>query len=127
MELNLTHAPSFAYMKERWDRRKERVNPGRIFVKLSLNGRMIERMPRDSMWSIEASLEAFEKVRYPKICFCCGELGQKDVIFLNRFEAEMNRTEAVGFGYDDYARMHRTKDIDILKLLNGEPDYLRQA
>ena len=59
VELNLTHAPSFAYMKERWDRRKERVNPGRIFVKLSLNGRMIERMPRDSMWSIEASLEAF--------------------------------------------------------------------
>lgn len=126
IELHLTHAPSFAYMKERWDRRKERVNPNRIFVKLTLNDRLMEKAPRDSAWSIEKSLEAFEQVQYPKICFCCGESNQKDVVYLKRFQAEMYRTEAEGFNYGAYARINRTKDIDILKLLNGEPDYLRQ-
>lgn len=128
VELNLVHAPSFTYMKERWDRRKERVNPNRVFVKLTLNdNRFIERAPRDSKWSIEKSLEAFEKVQQPKICFYCGESGQKDVVFLKRFKAEMYQAKRPSFDYGGYVRLHRNMDIDILKLLNGEPDYMRQV
>lgn len=123
VELHLTHAPNFAYMKERWDRRKKRINPSRIFVKLAVDG---GRAPQGSAWNVEAVLEAFEQVRYPKICFCCGESGQKDVVYLKRFQAGLYQTESTHFDYGGYTRDNRTKDIDILKLLNGEPDYLRQ-
>lgn len=117
VELHLTHAPNFSYMKERWDRRKARVNPNRIFVKITLP---------DSAWDDESLLEAFEQVRYPKICFHCEESKQKGVVYLRRFEAELYGTEGSTFDYRNYVRHNRTKDIDILKLLNGEPDYLRQ-
>lgn len=126
IELHFTHAPTFSYMKERWERRKARINPNRIFVKMALNDRYMEKAPLDHTWSIEASLNAFKNVQYPKICFYCGESKQKDVVFLKRFQADMYRTEATTFDYGYYTRGHRTKDIDILKLLNGEPDYLRQ-
>ncbi len=126
VRLNLNHAPNFAYMKERWDRRRTRVNPNRIFVKLTLNQTQQCFRAVSDTWDEEQSLAAFEQVTYPKVCFYTGDTGRKDIVYFKRFEAELYQREQTAVGYGDYARANRTKDIDILKLLNGEPDYLRQ-
>ena len=129
IKLNFVHSLTFAHAKEHWDRRRARVNPKRIFVKLTLNQPHRHYEAVSGAWNDEQSLAAFHQVTYPKVCFYTGETEQKDVIFLKRFEAELYNQKVPFVDYVDYGayvRRFRTKDIDILKLLNGEPGYLRQ-
>lgn len=127
IELNLIHASNFSSMKELWDRRKARTNPSRIFVKMTLNDPLVAwKAPIDSTWNADAFLDAFKQVQYPKICFLCGGSKRENEVYLKRFEAEVYQKAVPNFDYGNYVRVARTKDIDILKLLNGEPDYLRQ-
>ena len=66
---------------------------------------------------------------FPKICFYSGDTNVDKVVYLRRFEWQCyqgNRMDSVS--YNDYCRnmSYLCKDIDILKLLNGEEDYIRE-
>lgn len=120
IRLEFVHARNFEEAKTLWDRRKERVNPERIFLMLGIDGTEPDK---------EKYLKIFEKLPFPKICFYAGETSVKDVIYLKRFEwhcYQGSRMDSIRF--TDYARNMTwlPKDIDLLKLLNGEKDYLRE-
>lgn len=120
IRLEFVHARSFEEAKELWDRRKRRINKDRIFVMMGIDGTDPDR---------ERYLKIFETVTYPKICFYSGETSVKDVVYLSRFEwncYQGSRMDTVR--YTDYVRNMEwlSKDIDFLKLLNGEKDYIRE-
>lgn len=118
--LELTHYLNFKQAEEKWEHRRKRINKNRLFVKMSIDGTEENK---------EECLEVFKKVQVPKICFYSGKTSIKDVIYLKRFEwlcTHEKIMESVSF--QKYVIYHLTdvmKDIDILKLLNGEKDYLR--
>lgn len=121
IRLEFVHARSFDEARNLWDKRKKRVNKDRIFVMLGLDGTDLNK---------EKYLKEFEKVPFPKICFYSGKTTVKDVVYLSRFEwrcYQGNRMTSVK--YTDYARNvdWLSKDIDLLKLLNGEKDYIREG
>lgn len=77
----------------------------------------------------ERYLKIFEKIQFPKICFYSGETSAKDVVYLSRFEwwcYQGSRMDSEK--YTAYVRNvdWLSKDIDLLKLLNGEKDYIRE-
>lgn len=102
-----------------WEKRKKRVNSKRIFVKIGFDVH--------KQYS-EECLKVFDKISFPKICFYSGDTNITDVVYLKRFEwlcYQGNRMDSVC--YNDYCRnmSYLSKDIDVLKLLNGEKDYIR--
>lgn len=120
IRLEFVHARSFDEAKNLWDRRKKRVNKDRIFVMMGIDGTDPNK---------EKYLRVFEKVLFPKICFYSGETTVKDVVYLSRFEwrcRQGSRMDSVQ--YTSYVRNVEwlSKDIDLLKLLNGGKDYLRE-
>ena len=118
INMDFVHAVCFQEAKRLWDRRKERVNRDRIFVKFSLPA---------YLENYKVLLREFNKILFPKIAFFSGgEL--KDVIYLPRFEWYVNQGERVDtVMFSDYVRNmeYLLKDIDVLKLLNHEEDYIR--
>ena len=71
----------------------------------------------------------FNKILFPKIAFFSGEDTElENVIYLPRFEWYVNQGERVDtVMFSDYVRNmeYLLKDIDVLKLLNHEEDYIR--
>lgn len=118
--LELIHYLNFRQAEEQWEKRRRRINKERFFVKMSIDGTEKNK---------EECLEIFREIRTPKICFYSGETEIKDVIYLKRFEwfcAHEKIMESASYQkYVIYHLMDVLKDIDILKLLNGEKDYQR--
>lgn len=120
IRLEFVHAPNFKEAEGLWEKRKRRINKDRIFVKIGIDA--IDE-------NKEEYLKAFEKVPFPKICFYSGETAVKNVVYLKRFEwhcYQGRRMDSVR--YTDYTRNmgYLSKDINLIKLLNGEKDYIRE-
>lgn len=118
--LYFVHEPSFQVAKERWDRRKERINRNRIFVKFSFDEMDPQR---------EEYLAVFDRLPYPKICVYSGETTIENVFYAERFSWEWYHEKFLKFyKFSDWyiQRNNYMKVVDILKLLNGEPDYIRE-
>ncbi len=119
--MNFVHAVSFERAKMLWNRRKERINRKRIFVKAAFPA---------YMENIDWLLEKFDKINFDKIAFYSGETSKKNVVYLPRFEWYVNQGErADTLLFSDYVRNmeYLLKDIDILRLLNGEENYIRSV
>lgn len=120
IRLEFVHARSFKEAESLWEKRKRRINKERIFVKIGIDATDENR---------EEYLKSFANVTFPKICFYSGETSQKDVVYLKRFEwscYQGKRMESVR--YTDYSRnmCYLCRDINLIKLLNGEKDYIRE-
>lgn len=117
VNLQLVHDATFAQGKERWDRRKARINLKNIFVKMRFS---------ISDKNKEALIDAFQSVPYKKILFYNGNEEIYGKFKTDRFiwrQYKMDRIEQ--FCYYDYCRLAYKYDIDILKLLNGDGTYSR--
>lgn len=120
IRIKFVHSRSFQEAAELWEKRKGRINKERIFVKLGFD--VYE--PHGREW-----LRIFDGVPFPKICFYSGNTNIKDIVYLKRFEWFCHQGSRMdSYSYNDYCRSmtHLFKDIDILKLLNGEEDYVRE-
>lgn len=120
VRLDFVHARSFKEAKRLWETRRKRINRDRIFIKLGFDATEEGR---------DKYLDIFSNISYPKICFYSGKTHMKDVVYLKRFEWRCNQgTRMDSISYNDYSRCmpYLFKDINILKLLNGETDYFRE-
>lgn len=123
IRLEFVHSPNFKEAEALWEKRKKRINKERIFVKLGIDATEENK---------EEYLNIFEQIPFPKICFYSGE-GEpqlRDIVYLKRFEwscYQGRRMDSVK--YTDYVRNmdYLYKDIDLISLLNGEKNYIREA
>lgn len=118
--MEFVHSFCFEDAKRLWDKRRERMNFNNMFIKLELDA---------SMEGNENLLRAFSGVKQKKICFYSGETEVEDVLYLKRFEKFVRSGSRVDtIKYHDYIRNLNwlLKSVDILKLLNGEKDFLRE-
>lgn len=113
------HSSTYAQAELRWNRRLKRVNLNNLFLKMSFDP--TEETKQDL-------LEAFSRVPYHKVCFYSGETDIPSVVYLKGFKRQKEsmglRTSFAQFVLD---RGDMTfKEMDLLNLLNGEPDCLRE-
>lgn len=120
IRLEFVHAPNFKEAKYLWEKRRERINKDRIFVKIGIDG---------TEENIEEYLQSFARVPFPKICFYSGKTSMKDVVYLKRFEWQCyqgKRMDSAQYTYYTRRMNYLRKDINLIKLLNGERDYIRE-
>ena len=122
--LNFNHHATFESACKDWERRKERINFNRIFVKMALPSghEKIEL-------NIQEKLDEFEKLPYNKICFHPKSNGKNVISLPQQFWIYNNKPNVcvpniIGTFSRDIQEI--SKQIDILKLLCGEKDYMRQ-
>lgn len=77
IEIQFMHEPSFQAAEEKWNKRRERVNKDRVFVKAAIDGREPRR---------EGYLSVFERLPHNKMCLYSRETDVRDVIYMKRFE-----------------------------------------
>lgn len=118
--LEFSHDITFEDGWKAWERRKKRVNFENIFVKTGF----------DYDENSEEYLKVFESVPYKKVCFYSAGTDVEHVVYLKTFEnfVLQNGTWAHLIGYNNFCRRMKLlfKSIDILKMLNGEKDYIRE-
>lgn len=119
--LNFVHTPTFEEAAVLWNKRKERINYNNLFVKMGFN---VDEKSKEY-------LEIFAHVPYSKVCFYSGETDKEDVLYLKRFEWYVHlhpKGDTIHLGYNDYCRIfpYFSKSVDLLKMLNGEKNYLRE-
>lgn len=119
IHIRFPHAHDFAEAEKSWNRRKERVNLDRMFVKMSFGAGELN----------DEYLAAFDEVPLPKVYFGSGETDNEKVLYLKRYERYLldckvipNRTYAAYL--QQFGLFY--KDVDVLKLLNGE-EFLRET
>lgn len=118
--LAFNHHICFKDAQDDWNRRKIRVNWSNIFVKM---------VSDDANLNI---VEKFEALEYSKkILFTPANLtGYESTVFLPRY-IELCERDAIHQGSNTFSAYIRkpneiVKSIDLLKLLNGCSDYLRE-
>lgn len=119
--MDLVHSVCFEDAKKLWDKRLERVNFENFFIKLGIDASDKNR---------DFYLDGFDQVKQKKICFYSGETESKSVIYLKRFEKFVTTGSRMDtIKYHDYCRDldWLLKSIDILKLLNGKENFLREG
>lgn len=118
--LEFIHNTTFEDGWKLWERRKKRINFNNIFVKMGF----------DYSEKSEEYLKVFDSIPYNKVCFYSAQTEIAGVVYLKAFESYVmnngNWTRAVG--YNAFCRQMGPvfKSIDILKMLNGEKDYIRE-
>lgn len=121
VEVQFMHEASFERAEKRWNERKKRINKSRVFVKSAIDGDDPRR---------EEYLAVFAQIPYNKMCLYSGETNIKDVVYMKRFEWDWyNGPLEVAFAWNKFGSwfMHNTTtSVDLLKLLNGEKDYIRE-
>lgn len=120
IELHFTHNIAFQDAWALWERRKKRVNFNNLFVKMGF----------DHDEHSKEYLKVFDSIPYKKVCFYSSETDIADVIYLKRFERYIingGRDWTISVNYNDFCRKMELlfKSIDVLKMLNGEENYLR--
>jgi uncharacterized protein (DUF1919 family) len=117
--MELIHEVSFSEAQEAWNRRKERINYNNIFVEMGFDA--TEQNKKEY-------LDIFDKIPYKKICFYSENCQMDSVVYLKRFEKYVKSHEFIYMSYIKYCLNIRrlSESLDILKLLNGEPDYIRE-
>lgn len=121
--MELIHNFSFEEARQQWERRKQRINPDRIFIKFGFD--------KTDDW--ELCMEVFDRLQYSKICFF-PEMQDKEGYINSGFYKRWTRwnylkQRVVSYHIEDYIRDSRCtrSAIDILSLLNGEKNYFRDT
>lgn len=121
IELQFMHEPSFEKAEKGWNERVKRINKNRIFVKAVIDG----GNPRK-----EEYLKIFERVPYNKMCLYSGETDVRDVVYMKRFEWDWyHKSLDVTYAWHKFMTwfmVNTLTSVDLLKLLNGEKDYIRE-
>ena len=132
IKLELVHNSDFNNAKIQWDRRKKRIDPENMFLKMGLE---ISEKNKDLY------LDSFSKAPVRnKILFYFGKEEIDDAFKTERFIWYMSRN-AKGlnnsvdtfdyndyvktFSYNDYMRENYLLEMDILKMLTNSKDYSR--
>lgn len=120
VSLELVHSACFDEAKEQWERRKKRINPDNLFVKMGFSSNISDEK-RDKY------LEAFNKVNLKKVLFYYSDsLKIPDMMYTNRFFwKETTDLRVEHFSYNDYLRLNYYWDLNLLKLLTGDTTYSR--
>lgn len=117
--LCFVHDLSFNEAKIKWDRRVKRINKDNLFIKCAPNLRMT-KLEQDLY------IEEYVKLKNKKVLFYYNEdvhvIGQ---VCDKRFAYQNNYVPSPSYDYGSYMLGNYHYCIDILKLLNGESDYLR--
>lgn len=119
VKLNFTHNVDFNEAKIQWDRRKKRINPNNLFVKMGF---------LSSDQNKQSYLDAFEHVPYNKILFYNGDEDIKGAFKTERFiwrQTKLKRVEHSN--YNDFVRLSYYRELDLLKLLTSETNYSREG
>ena len=102
IEVRFSHYNSFEEVKEKWDKRRERMNWNNLIIKMSEhNDCTIEH------------LKSFDALDYDKkLVFTTRDYGLKSQVIYKEYE-----------GKDDIINgtAHFRKYVDLIKLVNGEP------
>lgn len=119
--IQFIHSISFDDAVSEWDRRKNRINSNNVFVKMAMNA--------DTNDCVKL-MEEFDRIPYKKICFCSAESVKSydNVYYTPRYEWFLKKNKKATYSYFDYVRNNRSYlyyDIDIMKLLTGDLDYIR--
>lgn len=116
VEMEFVHNADFNEAKAQWDRRKERINKQNLFVKMGFS-----IQDKKDEW-----LEAFKNLNCKKLLVYNGDTDIKEVLKTERFIwYNINSNRVNTYNYNDYFRSSYNNDIDLLKMLNGESNYLR--
>lgn len=116
VEMQFVHNGSFREAKEQWDRRKQRINEQNLFIKMGFS-----ICDKKDEW-----LTIFKNLNYKKILFYNGDTDIKQVIKTERFIwSNINANKVGTYDYNDYLRDYYIYELDLLKMLNGENNYIR--
>lgn len=121
VSFQFSHSLNFAEAKEQWDRRKTRINPNNLFVKMGF----ASSVSNDEK---QMYFNSFNAVSYPKILFYYGDEKIEGIFRTERFIWQGQTSEIVQyFDYNAYCRHCSFWDINLLKLLTGDKDYSRYS
>ncbi len=115
--LHMVHEHTFAQAKEKWDRRRERINYDNIFIKMGFTTNLDEECKKKCF-------SAFDKVNTKKILVYYGD--RDDAFITERFihhDRYYGRVE--WFDYNAYFRLQYFNDINIFNLLVDGKNYSR--
>lgn len=118
--MKFVHNIDFAEAKEQWDRRRKRINPNNLFIKMGFSSNIDEE-------KCLKYISAFNSVEYKKVLFYYNKnLSIDGQMLTNRFlwrQKSGNRVDF--FDYNEYLRGSYFWDLDLLKMLNGDGDFSR--
>ncbi len=118
VQVQFVHNVDFMEAEQQWNRRKKRMNQNNILVKMGVD---------ISDQNAKNYIDAFENCKFRKVLFYNGDENIVGKCKSNRFIWHGKRGARVEhFSYSDYMRNNYMLAIDILKLLTGEGDYLRE-
>lgn len=118
VKIQFVHAVTFEEAQVEWNRRRKRINPQNIFVKMGF-----DRKEKDH----EFLLDSFEKVQYSKILFYYSKTNIERVFYTERLFEQCRRNGFTRYyTYNNMVRESYQQVLDVLKLLNGEEDYSRE-
>lgn len=116
VEMQFVHNVDFHEAKEQWDRRKQRINKQNLFVKMGFTV-----CDKKDEW-----LAVFKKLNCKKILFYNGDIDIAQVLKTERFIwYNINGGRVDLYNYNTYLRRQYYYHVDLLKMLNGEKDYIR--
>lgn len=118
--MEFAHSVCFKDAETLWNRRVKRINGKNFFIKLGIDATDEKK---------DELLDSFSKVGHKKVCFYSGETETEGVLYLKRFEKHFLMGSRMGtIKFHDLCRNIGwiSQSIDVLKLLNGEKDFLRE-
>lgn len=117
--LKLVHNTCFEEAKAQWDKRKKRINPNNLFVKMGF---------KSSEENCEYFIESFSKVKENKVLFYNGDNKVDRSFYTERYIWEECKGDRANYyDYNDYVRATYYYEMDILKLLTSEEIYTRET
>lgn len=118
VQIQFVHNVDFMEAEQQWIRRKKRMNQNNILVKMGFD---------ISDQNAKTYIDAFENCKFRKVLFYNGDEDIEEKCKSKRFIwHETKGTRVEHFSYSDYMRANYMLIIDILKLLAGEGNYLRE-
>lgn len=126
--LNFNHFFTFEESKYEWEKRKNRINFNRLFVKMSYPIRRMYRGEEQNE-DVVNMIKKFLELKYPnKICFSTVGVDNAKVILSNRYiESIKSASDSKSLGEHIREIENFTKEIDLLKLLCGEKNFIRES
>lgn len=119
VQLELVHNSSFEEAKIQWDRRRKRINPNNLFIKMGFSSDINEKEKN-------FYLKSFDNVPYKKVLFYYGDEEIKGMFKTERFIfEELKKPRVEMFDYNGYLRNAYFWDLDPLNLLLYGENYSR--
>lgn len=117
--LELVHNATFSDAKVQWNKRKKLINRDNIFIKAGFE---------QNIDGVEKYIDQFKNIPYNKVLFYNRQnLEVEENVASERFQWEMKKRELVTtFDYNFYMQLSSWNIVDILSLLNGEKEFMRE-